>query len=104
MLIVAAGTLMLPTDGFTSDRRVEVDGEKPLMPIRVTRSPPTYSRLRMTVAFKGHADRNSVDVCTPAGTSVRSMRSNPNRGKNPSAVVVSRYMAGAQGCSARVTA
>jgi hypothetical protein len=90
MLIVAAGTLMLRTDAFTSDRRVEVDDEGPLTPILVTRSPPAYSRLRMTVAFEGHADRNSMDVCTPAGTSVRSMRSKPNRGKNPSAVVVSR--------------
>jgi hypothetical protein len=32
----------------------------------------------MTVALDGHADRNSIEVWTDAGTSFRSIRSNPN--------------------------
>jgi hypothetical protein len=36
----------------------------------------------MIVAVDAHADVNSIDVCTPAGTSLRMMRSNPNLGKN----------------------
>ena len=53
-----------------------------------------YSCFRMTTAVDGHADLNSTDDCTDAGTSARAMRSNPNLGKNRSAVVVSRYTAG----------
>jgi hypothetical protein len=44
----------------------------------------------ITTAVEGHADRNSTDICTLAGTSERAIRTNPNRGKNASAVVVSR--------------
>jgi len=53
------------------------------------------SALRMTVALDGHAEMNSTEVCTVLGTSARVMRSNPNLGKKPSAVVVRRYNAGA---------
>jgi hypothetical protein len=49
----------------------------------------------MTIALDEHADRNSTDSRTLAGTSLRSTRLNPNRGKKPSAVIVSRYTAGA---------
>jgi hypothetical protein len=44
----------------------------------------------MTAALVGHADVNSTEAWTVAGTSVRAIRSNPNLGKNRSAVVVSR--------------
>ncbi len=44
----------------------------------------------MTVADAGHADVNSIDVRTAAGTSSRVMRSNPNVGKYSDAVVVRR--------------
>jgi hypothetical protein len=37
--------------------------------------------LRMTVALAGHALMNSTVFATPAGTSLRAMRVNPNRGK-----------------------
>src|SRR4051812_12547541 len=50
-------------------------------------------RLRITTADAGQAERNSTDCCTDAGTSSRAIRSNPNFGKNRSAVVVSRYTA-----------
>ena len=59
---------------------------KPLMPILSA----IYRTLRMTIALDGQAERNSIDVCTDAGTSARSIRSNPNFGKKRSAVVVSR--------------
>ena len=49
-----------------------------------------YSGLRMTVALDGHAEVNSTDVWTDAGTSARAIRSKPNFGKYRSAVVVSR--------------
>ena len=35
----------------------------------------------MTAALDGHADVNSTEALTVAGTSARSMRSNPNLGK-----------------------
>ena len=44
----------------------------------------------MTIALAGQAERNSIDAWTDAGTSARSIRSKPNFGKYPSAVVVSR--------------
>ena len=44
----------------------------------------------MTAALVGHAEVNSMEVWTVAGTSVRAIGSNPNFGKNRSAVVVSR--------------
>jgi hypothetical protein len=44
----------------------------------------------ITVAVEGHADENSTDVCTVAETSDRKIRTNPNFGKNSSAVVVSK--------------
>lgn len=44
----------------------------------------------MATADAGQADRNSTDCRTDSGMLSRSIRSNPNRGKNPSAVVVSR--------------
>src|SRR5580765_3782886 len=53
-------------------------------------APEVHKTLRMTVADDGHADVNSLDVWTEAGTAWRSMRSKPNLGKNRSAVVVSR--------------
>ena len=46
--------------------------------------------LLITMAVDGHADRNSTDVCTLAGTCGRVIRSNANLGKNSFAVVVSR--------------
>ena len=49
-----------------------------------------YKDLRMTVALDGHAEVNSTDARTLIGTSSRAMRSNPNFGKNLSAVVVKR--------------
>ena len=49
----------------------------------------------ITTAVDGHADWNSTDTCTLAGTSDRAIRTNPNLGKKPSAVVVSKYTAGA---------
>ncbi len=39
------------------------------------------NRFRITVALDGHADVNSTDDCTVAGTSARVKRSNPNLGK-----------------------
>ena len=45
---------------------------------------------RITIAVEGHAWTNSSDARTLAGTSARSTISNPNFGKNRSAVVVSR--------------
>ena len=48
----------------------------------------------MTIALAGHADRNSSDCCTLAGTCVLSIGANANFGKNPCAVVVSRYTSG----------
>ena len=39
------------------------------------------SVFRITIALDGHADVNSTDRCTPAGTSARVMRSKPNLGK-----------------------
>ena len=44
----------------------------------------------MTIAFDGHADVNSIDRWTVAGTSSRVMGANPSFGKYRSAVVVSR--------------
>jgi hypothetical protein len=49
-----------------------------------------YKDFRITVALDGHAEVNSTDAWTVIGTSLRAMRSNPNFGKNPSAVVVKR--------------
>ena len=48
----------------------------------------------MTMALAGHARRNSTDCSTPAGTCVLSIGANANFGKNPCAVVVSRYTSG----------
>ena len=44
----------------------------------------------MTAAVDGQADVNSIDCRTSLGTSSRVMGSNPNLGKNFSAVVVNR--------------
>jgi hypothetical protein len=44
----------------------------------------------MTIAEAGHADRNSIDSRTDDGTWARAIGSNPNRGKNRSAVVVNK--------------
>jgi hypothetical protein len=64
---------------------------KPLMPILVgMKFLWSYSSLRMTAALAGHAEVNSMEVWTVAGTSVRAIRSNPNFGKYRSAVVVNR--------------
>jgi hypothetical protein len=52
--------------------------------------PAVYSGLRMTVAVDGHAEVNSIEVWTVAGTSVGAIGWNPNFGKYRSAVVVRR--------------
>jgi hypothetical protein len=56
---------------------------------------------RITTALAQHADVNSMDCCTLAGTSARSIRSNSNLEKNCGAVVVSRNNAGVPSCLAR---
>jgi hypothetical protein len=45
---------------------------------------------RIATAVLGQAPRSSRDACTASGISSRAVRSNPNRGKKPSAVVVSK--------------
>jgi hypothetical protein len=44
----------------------------------------------ITIALAGHADRNSMDCCTPIGTCPLVSLTNPNLGKKDSAVVVSK--------------
>ena len=57
--------------------------------------------LRMTTADAGQADWNSTDSCTDAGTSSRVIGSNPNFGKNRSAVVVKQEHRPPARCSLR---
>ena len=45
----------------------------------------------MAAALAGQAPRNSSEASSAAGSSALATRSKPSRGKNPSAVVVSRY-------------
>ena len=57
---------------------------------RLLRSKTHQLRFLITTAVDGQADRNSTDICTLAGTSDLAIRTNPNLGKNVSAVVVNK--------------
>ena len=77
-----------PDDGRKQHRRANGFGNDPAIQIHIHHN--YASRFRMTTAETGHADWNSIEACTDAGTSSRSICSKPSFGKNRSAVVVSR--------------
>jgi hypothetical protein len=59
-------------------------------PGKDTRVNCPLSAARITSALDGHADLNSIDSLTSSGTSARSTREKPKRGKKSPAVVVSK--------------